>query len=112
MAEMKNRLLRIVFAVIFATVSLTCGAVGASWDTLKTEYSEAKSIVTHQDIEIRTLPNRIIININHSEKVEVFTILGRLVSSEILSQGSYVLPISVHGVYIIKVGELTCKVAI
>ena len=54
----------------------------------------------------------IIITTNHPVQVKVFTILGRLVSSETAPAGKSQLALPAHGVYIVKVGDLTCKVAV
>jgi hypothetical protein len=90
-----------------------CGVAAATgWETLKTEVPEAKSVVKEAEIEIKTAPAVIIVNSSHPVQIKVFTILGRLVSSETLSPGVSRLNVGAHGVYIVKVGELTCKVAI
>lgn len=87
-------------------------AAGGMWEQLKTERQDAKSVVKEQDLEIKTAPACIIITSQAPVQIKVFTILGRLVSSETLPAGVSQLSVGAHGVYIIKVGELTCKVAI
>ncbi len=64
------------------------------------------------DLEIRTSSGIIIVSANHPVQIKVFTILGRLVNSETLSAGKSQLQLPAHGVYIVKVGDLTCKVAV
>lgn len=86
--------------------------VARSWETVKSERVDAKSIVKESEIEIKAAPGLIIINSDHQVKVQVFTILGRLVSSETVAPGSFQLAMPAHGVYIVKVGEMTCKVAV
>ena len=98
--------------MLLISMGLPAFASTNAWEPLKTEQSDAKSVLVVEDAEILTQPSKIIITINRRQKIEVFTILGRLVSAEILEPGSYVFPVGVHGIYIIKVGEQTCKIAI
>lgn len=108
---------RVLFFItlILASVSIwqpEAAAAPKGWEQTKEEYREAKSIVKEADIEILTAPTLIIVNSSKQVKIQVFTILGRLVSSETLPAGTSQLSITTHGVYIVKVGELTCKIAI
>ena len=89
-----------------------CAAGAGGWESVKSEVTEANSIVKEQELEIMTAPATIIVRSSQPVQIKVFTILGRLVSSETLPAGVSQLSVGAHGVYIIKVGELTCKVAI
>lgn len=107
---------QIVISALVAT-ALVCpigatAATSVTWETVKTEICDAKSVVKDTDFEIMTAPSAIIIHANRQINVKVFTILGRLVSSENVAPGTSRLPIGAHGVYIVKVGDLTCKVAV
>lgn len=92
------------------------GAAYASpggWEPAKTEQtSTAKTVIKDADIEVKTAPGIIIVSTNHQVQIKVFTILGRLVNSETLQPGTSRLQLPTHGVYIVKVGDLTCKVAV
>ncbi|MDD5818002.1 MAG: T9SS type A sorting domain-containing protein [bacterium] len=44
--------------------------------------------------------------------VRVFTILGQLVSQSTLNVGSYELKVGLRGVFIVKIGNITQKVAL
>ncbi|MDE6335642.1 MAG: hypothetical protein K2L34_03630 [Muribaculaceae bacterium] len=108
----KIRPYALLLAVMLAA-SPVCGAAGvATWETVKTEIVDAKSVIKEPDIEILTAPSCIIVNCNKQVDIKVFTILGRVVSSETLPPGSSRLTVGAHGVYIVKVGELTCKIAL
>lgn len=87
-------------------------AAQKDWETLKIENKNAKPISSDDKIEIKSLPSLIIVNVGQTSKVEIFTILGRLVSNETLQPGSYQFEVPVHGIYIVKVGDLTCKIAV
>ncbi len=88
------------------------GAAPRGWETVKTERTDAKQVVKDTEVEVKAAPGVIIVSVNHSMQVKIFTILGRLVSSETLGTGTSQLQLPAHGVYIVKIGELTCKVAV
>lgn len=100
----------VCFAAFFGTGAASAKPKG--WEQVKTEYSDLKPVVKEPEIEIFTSPSLVIVNTSKPVKIQIFSILGRLVSSETLPAGSSQLTISAHGVYIVKVGELTCKIAI
>ena len=54
----------------------------------------------------------IIIRTPHKIQVRVFTILGQLVSQATLNPGTSELKINSRGVYIVKIGNITQKVAL
>lgn len=84
----------------------------SGWESVKSDLRDAKSVIKDSEIEILTTSSCIIVNSPHKVHIKVFTILGRLVSEETLPPGVSRLNVGAHGVYIIKVGEITCKVAI
>lgn len=109
------RLLRPILLLLAA--AFICGTVTAAgnapaWEPLKTERPDAKTVTKETDIEIKAAPSTIIINTTKPVQIKVFTILGRLVNSDSIPIGTLKLTLPTHGVYIVKVGELTCKVAI
>lgn len=87
-------------------------AAEKGWETVKTEIIGTKRVVKDQEIEIRTAPSLIVVTSSQPVQIKIFSILGRLISSETLPPGTSRLSVDSHGVYIVKVGELTCKVAI
>ncbi len=98
------------------TVALTMalpsmGAVN-KWEPLKSERADAKTVVRETEVEIKTASSTIIVTSNHNVQIKIFTILGRLVNSETLPPGTNQLTLPAHGVYIVKIGNLTCKVAV
>lgn len=82
------------------------------WEQTKSEHQDAKTVVKETDIEIRTGKGIIIVTSSRPVQIKVYTILGQLVSRENLPAGTSQLSVQAHGVYIIKSGELTCKVAL
>ena len=64
------------------------------------------------EVEVRTLSGTILIYANRPVQVRVFSILGQLVSSDTVPAGVSQLTLGTHGMFIVKVGDLTCKVAL
>lgn len=100
-------------------ILLLCGAISQpayaapkGWEQVKTERADAKSIIRDTELEIKAASGIIIVNSNHPVQIKIFTILGRIVNSETLPAGRSQLQLPAHGVYIVKVGDLTCKVAV
>lgn len=87
-------------------------AAPKGWEAVRSERTDAKLMAKDTEIEIKAANGVIIVSTNHPASIKVFTILGRLVSSDSLPAGKSQLQLPVHGVYIVKVGDLTCKVAI
>lgn len=109
---MKKSLLIGLVCLIASSSAAMAASAPKGWEQVKTEYSDLKPVVKEAEIEILTSPSLVIVNTSKPVKIQIFTILGRLVSSETLPAGSSQLSIPTHGVYIVKVGELTCKIAI
>lgn len=88
-------------------------ATPGGWEQIRSEQtSGAKSVMRDAELEIKASPLTILVTNSRQTPIKVFTILGRLVSSETLPAGTSRLQLPAHGVYIVKVGDLTCKVAI
>ncbi|MCM1153584.1 MAG: DUF6383 domain-containing protein [Muribaculum sp.] len=106
-----------LYALIPALTALllTAAPLGASakgWEVSKGEKTETRHIIKDSDIEIRATRGLIQVNVSHPVQIKIFTILGQLISSETLQPGSHQFTVSAHGVYIVKAGDLTCKVAL
>ena len=107
-----NRFLQTVcVACMLCVATIDCMA-SHLWTPLKSEVTGTKTIMKDEEIEIQTLPSVIMLNINQTSKIEIFSILGRLLSSETLPPGSYEYRVESHGIYIVKIGDMTCKVAL
>ena len=104
--------LSVTLLLIAAMSATPAYAASKGWEQIKTERADAKPVVRDTELEIKTASGLIIVNTNHPVQIKVFTILGRLVNSETLQQGKSQLQLPAHGVYIVKVGGLTCKVAV
>lgn len=109
----KNMLRRLLMVAVALLLSLPWDAAARSWDIVRLDaVPEAKVVVRQTDVEIRAARGVIYIVTNRPVKVEVYSILGHLVAKSSLQNGSYRMSFNNHGVYLVKIGDLTCKVAI
>lgn len=67
--------------------------------------------ISTDGIEIFSKDGNIVVKLQQKAQVKVFTILGQLVSQAELNAGTSVLKINSRGIYIVKVGNVTQKVA-
>lgn len=100
----------IVGALICLSAPFPADAKG--WETLKTERSESRHIASDSEIEIKAARGVIYVNTTKSINIKIYTILGSQIANDNLSTGAYQFIVPAHGVYIIKAGDLTCKVAV
>ncbi len=67
---------------------------------------------TSDGIKIYKLNQAIIIKTPQPLQVKIFTILGQLINQESLQQGTYQYKIDARGIYIVKFGSYTQKIAL
>ena len=104
---------RIAIILLLSLSALPSVSAGKNWETARHEHvADARVVAKATEIEVRTKGSTIIVTTNHAAQIKVFTILGQLVSETTLPAGSSQLTLSTHGVFLIKIGEFTCKVAI
>ncbi len=109
---MKRRLCRfLAFAAMTLAVLLPLTSFAKGWETVRADVSGLSSVARDNDVEIRVSPGHVVVIASQPVQIKVFTILGQVVSNESLPAGTSRLPLS-HGVYIVKVGDLTCKIAV
>ena len=103
----------IIGVIFFLTSPLSLIAANLQeWEPVKDVENSAKIISKHQDIGIFTSSSTIIVEVAQPVRIEIFTILGKLVSSSNLMPGIYQYKLNSHGVYIVKCSGMTCKVAV
>lgn len=109
---MRNFARHIFLALLIALASATAMAAPKGWEPAKGEYAVAKSIVKETEFEIKAASGMLFVSNTQPVQIKIFTILGRLVNSETLQPGTSRFTLPVHGVYIVKIGDITCKVAV
>lgn len=83
------------------------------WETIRSEQiPESRVVIKEVEVEVRAAHGAIVVTTTHTVQVKIYSILGQLVIQDTLSPGTYRLPVNTHGVYLVKIGELTCKVAV
>lgn len=113
LSRIKRHIMAIVTALLLtAATAQPMYSASRGWEVIKAERVDAKTVVRDTEIEIKAATGVVIITTSHPVQVKVFTILGRLVSNETAPAGKSQLTLPAHGVYIVKVGDLTCKVAV
>jgi len=107
-----RRFISVLLALAFA-VGGSAPVLARTWENLKSERAvESRRIAKESDVEVRAGKGVIIVATSRPVAVKVYTILGQVVSQETLPAGTSCLTVAGHGVYIVKVGDLTCKVAL
>lgn len=100
-------------ALLIALLSpLPLSAAPSKWETPRQERTDIKTVARDNDVEIKAAKGIIVVSSPKPVQIKVYTILGQLVSRETLPAGTSQLSVSSHGIYIIRTGELTCKVAL
>ncbi len=105
----------IILSLILFTSTAAVGATparGPLWDTV--EHTEADSMPVQQEgaLEVKVLEGNIYITTTETVKVEVFTILGQLVTSRIVNPGTVRLSLGQRGIYIVKGAGLARRVSL
>ncbi len=109
---MRRRLCSIfALAALSLAILLPASSFAKGWEPVRTDVSGFNSVAHDNDVEIRVSPGHVVVVASQPVQIKVFTILGQVVSNETLQAGVSRLPLS-HGVYIVKVGDLTCKIAV
>ena len=107
------RILLLIFTVMLAMATSVIASAKVQWRETSGEV-QGKSLTDPkltEGVEIFQRNGTIIIRTQRTVHVKVFTILGQLVSQANLSPGTAELKLS-RGIYMVKVGNITQKVAL
>lgn len=108
---MRRRCRVILLAVALAIAFPSVRAFAKGWEQVRSDVSGMNSVARVNDVVIRVAPGQVVVSSSQQIQIKIFTILGQLVSNASLPPGASRLTLS-HGVYIVKVGDLTCKIAV
>lgn len=109
--------LRRIFTGVMFSIALTLPYMGFAQMQWR-ESNAAISVPSLNDprlsdgVEIYGINSSIIVKTQHKVQVRVFNILGQLVSQATLNAGTSELRINSRGIYIVKIGNITQKVAL
>lgn len=103
-------------ALLLASIGFACQAVAQmQWREASSEFQSSASTearLNSDSVEIFSKDGYIVVKLPQKEQVKVFTILGQLVSQADLNAGTSMLKLNSRGIYIVKVGNVTQKVAL
>ena len=103
-----------ILTLMMAMASTTVATAKVQWRETTTEV-QGKSLTDPKvtdGVEIFQRNGTIIIRTQRPVLVRVFTILGQLVSQATLPAGTSELKLNTRGIYMVKVGSITQKVAL
>ncbi len=110
--KIRHSIMRLSIALAVGILSVA-SIQARGWELTRIDQmSEGRVVVKQTDIEIRTSRGMIMISTNHPIQIKVYSILGQLVTQANVPAGTSRLTVAAHGVYIVKVGDITCKVAV
>ena len=114
--EPMQRRLAIIFTILVAAIALPWGDAVAQMQwretTLTARVPSLNDPLFSDGVEIYGINGSIIVRTPHKVQVRVFTILGQMVSQAVLNAGTSELKINARGIYIVKIGNITQKVAL
>lgn len=112
MISSKKILASLILALAFGINTGVAQSHPKTWQEAKTISGNFKAVSSQPGFEVFSAPNVIMLKVNQETEVRIFTILGKLVSAQMLKPGIYEFHMESHGVYIIKTDEISCKLAI
>ena len=104
----------VILTLMMAMASTTVATAKVQWRETTTEV-QGKSLTDPKvtdGVEIFQRNGTIIIRTQRPVQVRVFTILGQLVSQATLPAGTSELKLNTRGIYMVKGGSITQKVAL
>lgn len=108
---MNKRFVTISLVLVAAAQLLTVSAVTRS--AARRDADRQEQLVASADgVEIYGNNGVITIKSNHKTTVRVFTILGQLVSTTSIQPGTTRIKVASRGIYIVKVDNITQKIAL
>lgn len=89
-------------------------AIDASpaWERVGAVVSESVEQTVGENIDVNVVDGFIVLTLSRASNVKLFTILGQLVAEKQLEAGTWRLPLSARGIYILKAGSTTRRITI
>ena len=111
---MRSDFRHIIRTLAFAiALTLTVIADAApTWEKVGTVAAELVDQSSTDNIEVKVTDGAIVITLSQPVNVKLFTILGQLVAEQKLEAGTWRLPLTSRGIYILKAGSATRRVTL
>lgn len=98
-------------ALLLCSVAVDAGAA-KQWERVAPPVTESVDPAATDQYDVRVVDGAVVLTVNRKSPVKIFTILGQLVAEQQLEPGVWRLPISVRGIYILKIGDTTRRITI
>lgn len=102
----------LILALAAMWLAAPCTASAKGWEAVKPEKTQGNHVVSDAELEILAGGGMIFVTTSRHVNIKIFTILGSRIAEDNLAPGTYQFTVPTHGVYIVKAGDLTCKVAV
>ncbi len=109
--------LRHIIRLVCVTVVLSCAVLDADaakqWERIaQAPTTETVEGAAAEQYDVRVADGAVVLTINRKSPVKIFTILGQLVAEQQLEAGVWRMPLTVRGIYILKIGDSTRRITI
>ncbi len=102
-----------LFIILLLLLATTFqGSAAIHWESMNTPVSQEIEMINTEQSRLGSASGCIYITVDQRIEVKVFTILGQMVITQTLEPGTYRLPISSRGIYIVKIGSSTHRIII
>lgn len=105
------RRLLVSFALLLS-LAAPLPSMSKGWEPSKANKEQYRLMASASELEIRAGGGVIHLTCSRPVNIKIFTILGSRIADDNLAPGSYQFAVPTHGVYLIKAGDITCKVAV
>ena len=106
---------RLIHTICLMAVILLCSGEAWSQQSFVHPYATAQtqgSVALSDGVELTSTSNTIVVKTNHRIQMQVFTILGQLISRAYLNPGTSELRVNSRGIYIVRVGNEAQRIAV
>ena len=107
---MKRKTAYLLTALLMLMAPATHAADGPEWVVVERGGSERELPAQQDAVEVVVKDGAVYITSATAVKVEVFTILGQLITTRRIPEGTVRLTLNQRGVYILKAGAITKRI--
>lgn len=114
---MKSRLQHIIRLVclMLAVCSVSPDSYAAKqWERISQSAPATETVegAAAEQYDVRVADGAVVLTLTRKSPVKIFTILGQLVAEQQLEAGVWRMPLTVRGIYILKIGDTTRRITI